>query len=58
MNRPESKLLRDWISLDADEQTGSGIAFGHWLDGPAPTCPMETTLVRFSGWLAQRGGCA
>ena len=47
--------LRDWSELPPDEQLRLREAYGHYLDGLAPTCDPDIKLARFRDWLADRG---
>ena len=47
--------LRDWHSLDAEEQTRLQVEYGRYLDTLPPTCSLETKIARFRRWLAPRG---
>lgn len=51
----KTPALRDWNSLDEDEQTALRVAFGRHLDSLPPTCSLEAKIARFRGWLAERG---
>lgn len=48
--------LRDWDSLDPDEQTAIRVEYGHWLDSLPPTCSLETKIERFRSWLRDEKG--
>ena len=51
-----SKTLRDWDSLDSDEQTAIRIEYGRYLDSLPPTCSLETKIERFRNWLREQKG--
>ena len=51
-----TSTLRDWESLDAEEQIALRVEYGHWLDTQPPTCSMETKIERFRTWLRERKG--
>jgi len=53
---PTSKTLRDWDSLDPDEQTAIRIEYGRYLDSLPPTCSLETKIERFRNWLREQKG--
>jgi hypothetical protein len=52
----KSKTLRDWDSLDSDEQTAIRIEYGRYLDSLPPTCSLETKIERFRNWLHEQKG--
>lgn len=47
--------LRDWHTLDKDEQTQYLVEYGHYLDSLPPTCDIDTKNQRFQRWLGQQG---
>lgn len=47
----QTKELRDWESLDAEEQTQLQVEYGYYLDSLPPTCSMQTKVERFRHWL-------
>ena len=53
---PTSNTLRDWDSLDPDEQTAIRIEYGRYLDSLPPTCSLETKIERFRNWLREQKG--
>ena len=48
--------LRDWNSLDSDEQTAIRVEYGLFLDTLPPTCSLETKIERFRNWLREHKG--
>lgn len=48
--------LRDWNSLDAEEQTAIRIEYGRYLDSLPPTCSLDTKIERFRSWLRDEKG--
>jgi hypothetical protein len=54
--REDPTNLRDWDSLDPDEQTRLRVEFGHWLDQLPPTCDLGTKIERFRTWLREERG--
>ena len=51
-----SNILRDWESLDSEEQTAIRIEYGRYLDSLPPTCSLETKIERFRNWLREQKG--
>ena len=45
--------LRDWNTLESEEQTRIRIEYGHYLDSLPPTCSLETKIERFRNWLRE-----
>ncbi|MGB5457212.1 MAG: hypothetical protein WBO18_14765 [Gammaproteobacteria bacterium] len=48
--------LRDWHTLDAEEQTAIRIECGHYLDSLPPACSLDTKIERFRRWLRENEG--
>lgn len=48
--------LRDWESLDSEEQIALRVEYGRWLDTQPPTCSLATKIERFRTWLRERKG--
>jgi hypothetical protein len=47
----DSSKLRDWDSLEAEEQTSIQVEYGYYLDTLPPTCSLESKIERFRHWL-------
>ena len=47
----QNNSLREWNTLDIEEQTTLRIEYGHCLDSLPPTCSLETKIERFRNWL-------
>ena len=45
--KKENNDLRDWITLDDEEQTRLRIENGHYLDSLPPMCSLEAKIERF-----------
>ncbi|MCU0834221.1 MAG: hypothetical protein MUC77_07245 [Chromatiaceae bacterium] len=48
--------LRDWDTLDPEEQIALRVEYGRWLDNQPPTCSLETKIERFRTWLRELHG--
>jgi hypothetical protein len=48
-----SDHMRDWDTLDTEEQTTLRIEYGYYLDSLPPTCSLETKIERFRNWLRE-----
>ena len=52
----EQPPLRDWRSLEPDEQTALRVEYGYYLDTLPPTCSLEAKIERFRRWLREAKG--
>lgn len=52
----QTQELRDWESLDTEEQTQLQVEYGYYLDSLPPTCSMQTKIERFRHWLQTEKG--
>ena len=52
----DANKLRDWDSLEPDEQTSIQVEYGYYLDRLPPTCSMESKIERFRNWLKSEKG--
>lgn len=47
----ETSKIRDWESLEPEEQIRIQVEYGYYLDTLPPTCSLESKIERFSNWL-------
>ncbi|MCP5306922.1 MAG: hypothetical protein H6953_15875 [Chromatiaceae bacterium] len=51
----QRRIDRNWRDLSPEEQLALRESYGRYLDSLPPTCDLETKMVRFRRWLAERG---
>ena len=52
----DASRLRDWESLEPEEQTHIQVEYGYYLDTLPPTCSLESKIERFRHWLKVEKG--
>ena len=52
----DASKLRDWDSLEPEEQTSIRVEYSYYLDTQPPCCSLGSKIARFRYWLETEKG--